>query len=456
MFNPCGRHPTFDFANFSTINNNKPQSATTPHADAKKVENQLKAEQLRAKLMAQRQNTPLKQQSRANTPSKSSSVAPVPQSAPQQKSKQIEAKEQQQPPEDVYGIADLLAEGKAAADKAAAARKMQQQPAKMQESSQPPKIDVPTKIVEPVQTQQQDMPPPNKTQPRTAVSAAESRTAPAGPRPTRPNKVTDAYYADLPIWLEITGYHDVEFRTSKLRTFKERQSLEAEAARIQERLDKLHDDEQATITSIRTARAHSTAPVQRPALPDVIPAPNATKQAQNTNHALVNGNKRAHSPDPTQTSKLRREDSTNGFRIRGANGSPDDRASTARGRLRSRSPASVGGPLERRTSYPDARRCSVDDRNSRTAPPRADARDLSLERRQTYYKRESDATAFDGFERDRHAPRTGRFSPRGGYQGRARLSYGGNIPRDDAPGNYQHYRGSANLDLRRGGKHNFH
>lgn len=440
--------------NFMANMNSKPPVAATPNADAKKVENHLKAEQLRAKLLAQRQNTPLKQQSRANTPSKSSSVAPVLQPAPELKSKQVETTQQQQPAEDVYGIAELLAEGKAAAE-----TKMQQQPEKVQRPSQPPKVGLSTVNVEQEQNQNQQrtMPPPAVTQP--AQTAAENTNVPQIEHATFPTKTADAYYADLSLWLEITGYHDVEFRTSKLHTFKERQALEAEAARIQERLDKLRDDEQATISSLRTARAHTVAPTQRPALPDLIPKVVNAEQATITNHATPNGYKRAHSPDPVQVSKIRREDSTNGFRIRGANGSPDDRGLASRSRLRSRSPPSVGGPLERRISYPDARRDSIDGRNGRTAPVRPDARDPSLERRQTYYKRESDATAFHGFERDRQAHRASRFSPRGSIQGRGRPNH----PRDDAPANYrgdravaQHSRGSAGLDLRRGGKHNFH
>lgn len=46
-------------------------------------------------------------------------------------------------------------------------------------------------------------------------------------QPDQPEPVTDfthAYYTDLLLWLEVTGYHDIEYRNSQLTNIKERKS----------------------------------------------------------------------------------------------------------------------------------------------------------------------------------------------------------------------------------------
>jgi hypothetical protein len=496
----------------------------------KKVENEKKAQALRAKLLAQRQATPLKQQSRANTPMKqqsrvatpsnASSVAPMPQlqlqtqsqTEPQAKTQKHESKESQQATDhDDYDITSLLEEGKAAAG-----AKAKQQMAPPQAPPQKSKVEEPVKSVEQTQTQRplarsslqelndalnrssddderiavlkeihgissgpsqsnkvpssQDAPPAastiavrekvqggpqNGTQPAPAHPAARdvqpvTRAAkvhtpltPLTPQQKPPNSLTDPYYADLSIWLDITGFHDVEYRTSKLRTFKERQALEAEAARINERLEKLRELEQAAIDYMRTAGVHRATTVQPPALPDLLSAAPTKKPT----HSTVNGHKRPHSPDPVQSAKARREGSPNGFRIRGANASPDDRAPPTRGRLRSRS-SLTAEPLDRRVSYPDARRQF--DRNGRTGASALDTRDPSLERRQSYYKNESVAGTYDSYQP--------RLAPRG--PGRVRPEYEGIDQRDRLQGPRRSeappYYGNQSLDLRRGGKHPIH
>ncbi|KAK5174017.1 uncharacterized protein LTR77_001097 [Saxophila tyrrhenica] len=455
----------------------EPPIVLPPNVAELRAANQKKADELRAKLLAQRQKTPLKQQSRANTPSKAFNTAtPTPQvdtpilrltaeqrPTPSKPTEQQEAKE-----EDVYGIDTLLAEGKAAAE-----ANKERQAAPAQQNSQSPRLDAPFNDAQQSQDPRQNAVLSSTARPPTTAGAAQdnvaanheqklqdlrhspvlsskvdppaadSTKASADTQPRRTNKVTDAYYADLAMWLEITGYHDVEYRNSKLSTFKERKELEAEAARIQARLDKLQETEQATIQSLRTARAHAPANTQRPALPDTIQATPAKEQTRTVSNAL-NGVKRAHSPEPVQASKARKDESPGGFRIRGINGSPDTRGRPARGRFEDYSPPSTGRP-DRRPSYPDVRRYPVEDRNGRSAFPPADSRDASLERRQSYYKQEPRT---DAAERDRFMPPPGRHSPKGSNRGR-RPYRGG---RDDDSGSYRTiYRGSGGLDLRRGG-----
>lgn len=86
-------------------------------------------------------------------------------------------------------------------------------------------------------------------------------------------KPIDLNNPDVNLWLEITGYHDVEFRNGKLASYKERQQLEREAAKIDARIQKLNDQEAANETpAMRFAPsapkpnqfARPSSPAQRP------------------------------------------------------------------------------------------------------------------------------------------------------------------------------------------------
>ena len=69
-------------------------------------------------------------------------------------------------------------------------------------------------------------------------------------RPVQPKQAVDftsPYYANLKPWLELTGYHNVEYRKSKLATHLERCELEQEAVRIANRLSKLQQDESSRL-----------------------------------------------------------------------------------------------------------------------------------------------------------------------------------------------------------------
>lgn len=409
---------------------NNADTSLTPTAEERKKENQRKAELLRAKLIAQRHFTPSGAASGSNTPLKSMAAPSEPKAEPE-----AEKTEALEPSSDIFGLESLLAEGRAAAE------------AKMREqASAQPKL--PTTAQKPPETQK------STTEPGTqnASPTTDQLTAAEPQRPTWAAKLTDAYYADLEIWLEITGYHDVEYRNSKLHTYKERRELEREAARIQERLQKLKEAEQANIVSIRTSKPPSTPAPQRhpPALPAVMPSGDASNVRQTpvaTPTPASNGVKRARSPEPvlaekSTRAKLDQTMGSNGFRIRGANDSPE---------VRRPSPAG----LERRISYPDARRRSAGKANGDSS------RDASLERRQNYYKPEAAPPALTPgppYGRDRYA---GSYADREidrGYDNRSRAGFSSvNRPTaDGGRGGYrdypQPYRGSAGLDLRRGGQ----
>ena len=408
----------------------------TPSVDYKKLETQKKTEELRAKLMAQRQNTPGTSKSRANTPVKNATTART----PNNEFDMNNVERPNKPSSNVFDLESLLAEGRAAAE-----AKMREQNATATATSQPKEQATQAASTRPTQTAQTDAQATGQIKQLQA-----NQPATASERPKWSTKLTDAYNDDLPIWLEMTGYHDVEYRNSKLHTYKERKTLEEEAARIQLRLEKLRQAEQANIESLRTAGAHQTTTDRPPpALPATMPNGNnvqpAISSANTSTTSITTGTKRAHSPDATQVPKVRRENAAADFSIRGANGAPDNEPRTMRCRPRSRSPV-VGASMECRISDLDARRLSLDNYGGRGAVKREDSRDPSLERRQSYYKRELNPG---------HRTKD-RFEPRGAYEGRGRISYSNVNVRDVGENAYrdypQQYRESSWLDLRRGGK----
>ena len=161
-----------------------------------------------------------------------------------------------------------------------------------------------------------------------------------------------------------------------------------------------------------------------PPLPSIIPTEEATNKA--------NGVKRAHSPGNLPPEKSRRQNDMSGFRNRAANQLPDIyRPGTAR-QLESSSPQHG---YDRNLDYPNARRRSID-----VFSTGAGSRDPSLERHQSYYRRDS----FDRYEpRDPRLPSPRRPLSNGGRNNNARRAGG-----RQEPG----YRASAALDLRKGGQ----
>lgn len=414
-----------------------PEQQTTP--DERKAENQRKADLLRAKLIAQRQNTPMKgmstsASSRPDTPAQT----PAPTSAPKmhETSQPLPASVSAKPSEDqassgdAHGIDELLAEGLAAA-----------QARKQDDTTKQSELHSPVKTNGHVKTAKSAVQPnitANMTSEVAPVKASLNRQQEAAP----PTSLVEPYYADLPAWLEFTGYHDLAYRTSKLGKYNERRQLEEEAARIHERLEMLRRDEQAEMEALRSNLSHPTTSAAAPPLPSEMPSQDAAGAVG----ILTNGVKRLHSPGPNEKVSRRREEGSTGFRIRGANDSPSDSRPPRR--------TSPPPPVDRRVTYPDARR-----RGSLDMPR---SRDPSLERRQSFYRRDGDRPApppanprYDGYPpRDRDMPP--RFAARDGCEERA--PRGASSYRGGRGGyrDHQSYRGgsggSISSDLAKGGQ----
>lgn len=423
------------------------------------MENEKRAQELRAKLLASRQNTPAKA-----TPTSTSAAAvtrpkaldtssPMPAATPQsatpappqpaplptqpktmangnvkQQQQEKEKKEKkdkgsEKPKEKPRAmqefdqlkadgkVDELLREGKAKADKLTAELAAKSAPVHNSDRPASPKssITAEKKAPAPAKAQKPDLFPSHHQQQTQQQQQQQQQHV----DPPRPTNLTDSYYADLAAWLELTGYHDVDFRTAKLRTYKERKELEGEAARIAAKLEALRQKELEEMQQLRIGTPKASTPTMPPPrLPQTMPSGKA-----------ANGFKRGHSPEFDEKVSRRRED--NGFRIRGANESPEIRP----GARVSRPPSPNG--IERRVSYPDARRRSIDDRAPRS-------RDPSLERRQSYYRRDDDLPPreYDHYS----GPSRGPPPPRG-INDRAR------------PARTPQYKGSVGLDLRKGGQY---
>lgn len=396
-----------------------PESSQT---EKQKLENQRRAEMLRAKLMAVRRNTPAKAKAKATTPAPTTetpSKAPIttasqPKLQPQQtqqKQKQEEVEAQTQfPPQpqpqhfaSELDLEALLTAGKAHADaQTAAAAAAAQQKA----------------VAAPRDTQEMDLF-PAKLQQRDQHQYSTDSTPPP---PNRPTNLADAYYTDLAAWLDMTGYHDVDYRESKLRTYKERRALEEEAARIAEKLEKLRQAEESEMQLLRLGTPSVKAPAMAPPpLPQTLVQP-------------VNGVKRGRSPVYATAEKRQREE--NGFRIRGMKESPEQRPASS-----ARRPGSLSPGLERHATHADARRRSVNGRG----PPGGHSRDPSLERRAQYYRRDDEQP-----RPDQYTPRPAPHEPR--------LNHGnptGNGVRQGRPNGREmenSYRPSAGLEMKKGGQ----
>ncbi|KAK1092560.1 hypothetical protein LTR48_004121 [Friedmanniomyces endolithicus] len=365
----------------------KPELAATSAAE-RKAENQRQADLLRARLLAKRNNTPLKPlPPRLGTPSNAPVVPPQPVIIPAQQKPAAEVKHDvfQFAGDGVVVPAEHAAEAKAKEE--AAAQTAGHAPEPIPASINPVKSNVASEPMskEPAQR----APVQIHHSPATAEKVQHSHI------------LSDVYYTDLAVWLEYTGFHDVEYRTAKLHKHKARRALEAEAAKIQQQLDRLKREEEAEMQALRASVAHPiSTPQTAPPLPSTMPSGDAATPATAAN-GVANGTKRPHSPTPAERSTKRFEEPpTNGFRIRGANDSPT-------------SPQD----LERRISYPDVRRRSLDATKSR---------DPSLERRQAYYKRDGERPGprpYDAYEpgRDGRPPPPREYNGgRGGagYRGR--------------------------------------
>jgi hypothetical protein len=417
-------------------NNNVPSTPTTE--EQRKHDQQKQLEVLRKKLMAKRGTS-----ARPDTPSKTSVSfdAPPPQQRMEQQENNTAVNGVKQHVNDDFGIESLLAEGKAAAEAKVARDKQAALAASAATMDQPYTViqhpaaaTAPSNMeVDEVKTETAREKPVEPTQ--SVIPSPEKPEKPADPKPSNnvsnphPVNMSDPYYDDLSIWLEFTGYHDVQFRSSKLSTYKERRELEQEAARIAQKLEALKQAEKADLESLRATTAHQNTATHMapPPLPSQMPAGDQRNP--------VNGVKRPHSPEPSTAEKSSRKanESAGDFRIRGAND-----ASAAMSHEN-------GSPLHRRESDPERRR-SVNERHER---------DPSLERRQQHYNPRGNppprANGLGGHSQwasSREGPRP--FNARDRDRERDGRSGFSAVNRVGGPA----HGGNAGLDLRKGGQSN--
>lgn len=453
--------------------NNPAQKPTFwPKPPRERMEDQKRTALLRATLIARRQNTPTRvPAARVATPSQSTSSGPSP--PPMASTKPVPMKDEPTSDHDPLGLDSLLAEGRAAAEAKNtddAARTILQVNGHSKPIAEPatsktsPRI---SPLAEPVQQQpHQPHPYPQQQQHTDQQSPTVQVTnQPVLTKQSDLKKLTDPYYTDLAVWLDMTGYHDVEFRTSKLSSYKERKALEEEAVRIQRRLEKLRQDEEATIQFLRASTAYpvSVVKVAPPPLPTMLPTTDAA-----TNHTFptpsTNGIKRHHSPEPTAASKAVRHKKVYDYRIRGVNDSSEQQKHPGAART-------LINPLglQHRISYPEPRGNRVDGFNnqplsrdaSRDARASRDqSRDTSLERRQAFYRHDGNPLRYE-YPRQRetfHGSTPRRRDSMGVSGDDNRQKYHPNHPQYPPSsqvgdhGGGQRYRGSAGLDLRNGGQ----
>jgi hypothetical protein len=273
------------------VSTNAAASAPAPPTTS----NQLRAQELRAKLIAQRQSTPIKSTSRAATPSNSNGPYRTPTTAitPNLSKSGKEGRvgeERRFVPLSTTGqerdnVAALIAEGEALAVAAVASG--------VSETS--------TNFTRhrPTNTRANQI--ANNRAPSTATTPAKSIEIPQRDEHSaarvQPTDLTDPYYDDLAAWLDLTNYHDVAARKALLQPFLEQRALEEEAARIAERIARLNKAQQESAQKFRFGTpSASVAPP--PPLPASLPR--------------SNGLKRERSPETSATGKAGRRDFGNG------------------------------------------------------------------------------------------------------------------------------------------------
>jgi hypothetical protein len=260
-------------------------SVFDPVPESQRSQNLNRAAELRARLLAQRQ------QQEATHASQQAEIATGGATTGKQTDATMEFGNQKaiDAPKDPFSVESLLAEGKTAA----AAKGHE----KNLTSTAPPTAGQDQAI--PSGTTDGHNPRATVSPPKQSVERTNDDHAlhPRPEQPQPPTNLTDAYYANLPLWLEVTGYHDIEHRNSQLSNMKERKRLEQDAARIAERLAKLNQDAQVNVSfkhSMPTPQPGCE--IRRHPLPAMMPSANAVP--------AVAGVKRAHSPVELLPSKM--------------------------------------------------------------------------------------------------------------------------------------------------------
>ena len=200
----------------------------------RKAEHQKKTAELRAKLIEERQKVALASEQAgalalATTTLKSAS--------PRLLGKEKEIK-QELPSDDLFSPENLKAAAKATA--AAQAR------LRTQEKAVPFKALLPKIADASVAPTHLRLPQPDPT-PLTGEGIVKMSLDETKKLITQRPETTAAWNADYPdikLWLELTGYHNVEYRNSSVAAYK-RQQLETQAADIRDRLQELQKEEAA-------------------------------------------------------------------------------------------------------------------------------------------------------------------------------------------------------------------
>ncbi|KAF1822134.1 uncharacterized protein K489DRAFT_380877 [Dissoconium aciculare CBS 342.82] len=276
-------------SSIGTASGNDTTNVAAPAPIAPVTSNQLRAQELRAKLIAKRQSTPIKSSSRAATPSalattgsaaRTTTTAPI-QKLPEYSRVEGSFREKRFLPasqdEERDNVAALIAEGEAlAAAEAGRESSSTHTPINRQAYA--------GKTLEDLLGGSSS-----------SANATPSRSIEVPPRdertttgPTHPTDLTDSYYDDLSAWLELTNYHDVATRKALLQPFLEQRELEEEAARIAERIAKLNRVQQESAQTFR----FGTPTAGRASVPPPLP----------TSLPRSNGLKRERSPEPSSSS----------------------------------------------------------------------------------------------------------------------------------------------------------
>ncbi|KAK4994532.1 hypothetical protein LTR66_005466 [Elasticomyces elasticus] len=199
----------------------------------------------------------------------------------------------------------------------------------------------------------------------------------------------EEYYADVEVWLELTSFHDKEYRKWYIDRYLKRRTIVRKKMELEAELARMDQEEETngsnTLMRSQSARAASALAMPPPPLrasimrsvesPKPMGTPDAgrAKRARSPTAETTSGKPaeklsridttgRAADKPNTGTSadpRRREEDNAQGYRIRGV---IEDDAAPVSARSRPRSPEPL--PLNRRISFPEGgSRRSVDDYN---------------------------------------------------------------------------------------------
>ncbi|KAF2724797.1 hypothetical protein K431DRAFT_133024 [Polychaeton citri CBS 116435] len=343
-----------------------PSNEQTSSVEQKKLENQRRAEALRAKLLQQRQNAQINGKkngdSLAATPLKPSATH-KPASSPVEMNTASPRANGKTFPSDALGVDAMMAEEKAKAETKIIASSIVNQAAS-ERGEIPPHVTNNSSQFHTAQQAEHRTPQQNETE---IPSQARGSGINVGP------PASENYDPDLADWLSVTGYHNIQYRHAKLEGYrrreKEMKQVEAEMARLQQRLEELRKQDAAEKESMLSGAALMAVVNKMP--PPILPSDVSQPTASSTGNTEPT-QKRPRSVETNISMKVPRRGSST-FRIRGRYEETADRYQ----------PNSRVPSLERRISYPSTSSRHGSDDSYAMAGSRS--RDPSLERRQDRY-----------------------------------------------------------------------